>query len=312
MWGRSFETFTQAAAVGALTKRIGLFVTAHVSLITAAFAAKAIATVDHATHGRAGLNIVCGWNPDEFSPHGVTLEGEHRYGRGLEWYEIYAKLLKGGPKFDWKGEYFDLKGLVTDPTPLQKPMPPIMSAAQSGDSQAFAARVADTLFTSMQEYDLTRQTVKHLQELAAAHRSQPDVYVQTQFVCKATRREADEYARYYAVEMADPDAVEYFARQRRSTVSRSTKQGDTSADRVLAATLSGAKPRTFPGMFAGMFPVIGTPDDVVAELIKISALGVSGSTLVFLNYLQELPYFVQEVFPRMERVGLRNKLVAKC
>ena len=73
MWGRSFETFTQAAALGALTKNIGVFVTAHVSLITAAFAAKAITTVDHATHGRAGLNIVCGWNPDEFSPHGITL-----------------------------------------------------------------------------------------------------------------------------------------------------------------------------------------------------------------------------------------------
>jgi hypothetical protein len=29
------------------------------------------------------------------------------------------------------------------------------------------------------------------------------------------------------------------------------------------------------------------------------------STLVFLNYLQELPYFLQEVFPRMERKGMR-------
>ena len=59
-------------------------------------------------------------------------------------------------------------------------------------------------------------------------------------------------------------------------------------------------------MFAGMFPVIGTPDDVVAELEKISSLGVAGSTLVFLNYLQELPYFLQEVFPRMECRGMRK------
>ena len=102
-----------------MTEHTGLFVTAHVSLITAAFATKAIATVDHVTHGRAGLNIVCGWNPDEFSPHGVSLDGEHRYDRGLEWYEVYAKLLDGGPKFDWKGKYFDLKGLVTDPLPVQ-------------------------------------------------------------------------------------------------------------------------------------------------------------------------------------------------
>jgi dimethylsulfone monooxygenase len=308
MWGRSFETFTQAAALGALTKRTGLFVTAHVSLITAAFAAKAIATVDHATHGRAGLNIVCGWNPHEFSPHGVTLSGERRYDHGLEWYQIYTKLLEGGPKFDWKGEFFDLRGLVTDPLPVQKPRPPVMSAAQSGDGQVFAARSADILFTSLQSIDVARETVERLTALAATWGQRPEVYVQTQFVCRPTRTEAEEYAHYYAVEMADPDAIDYFARQRASTMSRSTKEGGTSADRALAAALAGARPRHFPGMFPGMYPIVGTPDDVVAELEKIASIGVAGSTLVFLNYLKELPYFMQEVFPRLERKGLRNKL----
>ena len=45
---------------------------------------------------------------------------------------------------------------------------------------------------------------------------------------------------------------------------------------------------------------------MVAEFEKLAALGIAGSTLVFLNYLDELPYFVQEVFPRMERAGLRG------
>ncbi len=310
MWGRSFETFTQAGALGALTKRTGLFVTAHVSLITAAFAAKAIATVDHATHGRAGLNIVCGWNPDEFSPHGITLDGGNRYERGLEWFEIYDKLLEGGPKFDWKGRFYDLQGLVTDPLPVQRPRPPVMSAAQSGDGQAFAARAADILFTSLQSLDVARDTVTRFKALAATHGRKPDVYVETQFVCKPTCKEALEYAHYYAVEMADPDALAYFARQKARTMSISTKTGDTAADRQLADTLSGARKQPYPGMFAGMYPVIGSPDDVVEELKKISAIGVAGSTLVFLNYLRELPYFIQEVFPRMERAGLRMKVAA--
>jgi alkanesulfonate monooxygenase SsuD/methylene tetrahydromethanopterin reductase-like flavin-dependent oxidoreductase (luciferase family) len=308
MWGRSFETFTQAAALGMVTKHIGMFVTAHVSLITPAFAAKALATVDHATNGRAGLNIVCGWNPDEFKPHGIKLDGEHRYDRGLEWSQVFGKLLDGGPKFDWKSEYFDLEGLATDPLPLARP--PIMSAAQSGDGQAFAARIADILFTSLQDIDVTSRTVSHLRAMAAPYGRKPDVYVQTQFVCKPTRREAEDYVHYYAVEMADPDAIDYFARQRSITMSKSTKSGGTEADRELAATLSGSRKRRFPGMFAGMYPVIGTPDDVVAELQKIAAAGVSGSTLVFLNYLQELPYFIQEVLPRMERAGLRRTFAA--
>ena len=77
--GRSFETLTHSAAIGALTKQIGLFATVHVPLATPAFVAKAIATIDHVTHGRVGLNIVCGWNQDEFGVHGVSIDPERRY-----------------------------------------------------------------------------------------------------------------------------------------------------------------------------------------------------------------------------------------
>jgi FMNH2-dependent dimethyl sulfone monooxygenase len=305
MWGRSFETFTQAAALGALTKQAYVFVTAHVSLLTPAFAAKAIATIDHVTNGRAGLNIVCGWNPDEFGPHGIKLTGEGRYDRGLEWFRIYDKLLEGGPEFDWKNDMFDMWGLSTDPLPVQK-RPPVMSAAQSGDGQVFAAQAADVLFTVMHSFDQVRDTIGNVRQMAATHGRHPDVYVETQLVCRPTRKEAEEYVHYYAVEKADPDAIDYFRRQKSATLSKSTREGGTVADQTHAAAMSGTQGRKYPGIFPGMYPVVGTPDDIVAELSRISELGVAGSTLVFLNYLNELPYFIQEVIPRMERAGLRR------
>jgi dimethylsulfone monooxygenase len=107
------------------------------------------------------------------------------------------------------------------------------------------------------------------------------------------------------VEMADDDALEYFARQKASTASTSTKKGATAADRAVVAKLSESQKHRFPGMFPTIFPIVGSPDDVVAELQKVAALGVAGSTLVFLNYRDELPYFIQEVFPRLEKAGLR-------
>ena len=67
----SFETFTWAAGLASATQQIGLFMTVHVPLVHPVYAAKALATVDHISHGRAGLNIVCGWNPDEFAMFGV-------------------------------------------------------------------------------------------------------------------------------------------------------------------------------------------------------------------------------------------------
>jgi dimethylsulfone monooxygenase len=303
MWGRSYETFTQAAALGAITRQIGVFVTAHVSLLTPAFVAKAISTIDHITNGRAGLNIVCGWNPDEFDMHGVKIDAGSRYARGLEWYTIYDRLLKG-EAFDWDGAYYQYRGLVTDPRPLQTPRPAVMSAGQSGDGQAFAARAADILFTSMYSAEQVRDTVTRIADLSAPFGRRPDVYVETQIVCRPTRKEAEEWLHYYAVEHADHDALAYFRKQKSSTLSSSTAKGVSAADKALLNSIKSGEPK-YPGLFPTMYPLIGSPDDLVEEFRKLASMGVAGSTLVFLNYLQELPYFVQEVLPRMERAGLR-------
>lgn len=305
MWGRSFETFTQAAALGAMTQRIGLFVTAHVSLLTAAFVAKAITTIDHVTHGRAGLNIVCGWNPDEFDMHGVTVDPDTRYARGLEWYKIYQRLLKG-ESFDCYGEYYTLRGLVTDPLPVQR-APPVMSAAQSGDGQTFAAQASDILFTSMHSVDQVRDTVLRQRALSARYNRSPDIYVQTQIVCKPSRKEAEDWIHYYAEEKADQEALAYFRRQKAVTLSKSTREGTSEADKAVLASVQPTE-RKYAGIFPGMYPLVGSPDDLVEEFRKLEAIGVAGSALVFLNYLQEMPYFLQEVIPRMERAGLRRPI----
>ena len=304
MWGRSFETFTQAAALGAITENIGLFVTAHASLLTPAFAAKAITTIDHVTHGRAGINIVCGWNPDEFDMHGVTIDPDLRYAKGLEWFRIYEKLLKGGPEFDWDGVFYKLRGLVTDPLPVQKPGPPVMSAAQSGDGQTFAAQAADILFSSMHSVEQVRDMVQRQQGLAAQYGRRTDVYVETQIVCRPTRKEAEDYAHYYAVEHADQGALDYFRRMKGATLSKSTREAQSVSDKAVLESVKPAE-RKYPGMFPGMYPLVGAPDEIVEEFVRLEAIGVAGSALVFLNYLSEFPYFAQEVLPRMKRAGLR-------
>src|SRR5260370_42656976 len=84
---RSFETLTYAAALAGFTQRIALFSTVHVPMVHPVFAAKALTTVDHASGGRAGLNIVCGWSPPEFSLFGLPTI-EDRYAQGLECAEI--------------------------------------------------------------------------------------------------------------------------------------------------------------------------------------------------------------------------------
>jgi alkanesulfonate monooxygenase SsuD/methylene tetrahydromethanopterin reductase-like flavin-dependent oxidoreductase (luciferase family) len=319
MWGRSFETFTQAAALGSMTKKTGIFVTAHVPVFTPVFVAKAISTLDHITNGRVGLNIVCGWNADEFRMHGVAIDGEHRYDQGLEWASVVERILKGEPEFDFKGQYYDLQGLTTDPLPVQKPRPPIMSAGSSAGGQAFAAKIADILFTTFSSLDQIKASMLSLKAQAAAHGRTPDIYGQTFFICRPTRKEAEDYYYHFAEEKADLGALNYMKRQKTATISKRTLAGETEADRTImqrmtepdrlgVGRMEHSTGKRYSGMFPGIYPIVGTPDDVVAELVRIQQIGIAGATAVFMNYLKELPYFVQEVLPRLERLGLRRKV----
>ena len=51
---------------------------------------------------------------------------------------------------------------------------------------------------------------------------------------------------------------------------------------------------------------MGTPDRIAEELAAISRSGVRGIALSFVNYLDELPYFRDEVLPRLARLGVRE------
>ena len=70
--GETFETVTWACGLLAATERMTVFGTVHAPLIHPLIAAKQFVTADHIGNGRFGLNVVCGWNEDEFDMFGAT------------------------------------------------------------------------------------------------------------------------------------------------------------------------------------------------------------------------------------------------
>jgi alkanesulfonate monooxygenase SsuD/methylene tetrahydromethanopterin reductase-like flavin-dependent oxidoreductase (luciferase family) len=300
--GKSYETLTHGAAIGALTKRIGIFSTVHVPLMSPAFAAKAIATIDHVTHGRAALNIVCGWNQEEFDIHGVRIDGERRYEQGLEWFRIFAKILEGGPPFDWDGEFYSLRGLSTDPLTVQRPRPPIMSAGFSHKGRDFAAQAADILFTNFPDLDAGPAIVKSVHDYAARYGRKIAVYGTANIVCRKTRKEAEEFFHYFAEEKADRKALQYFLKQKGATAGSDTPQ----EGRPIANRFQRASGESYAGAWPGAYPLVGTPDDLVDDIVKMSRVGLAGTAVAFLDYKAEMPFFLAEVLPRLEKAGLRQ------
>lgn len=300
-YGRSFETLTHGAALGAITRQIAIFCTVHVPLVTPAFAAKAIATIDHVTRGRIGLNIVCGWNQDEFDMHGVSIDPERRYDQGLEWFRIFSRLLSEQGPFDWDGEFYHFKGLETSPTTLQRPWPPIMSAGFSPKGRAFAGQAADVLFTTLTEIEQAHGLVEDVKRTAASYGRKVDVYTMAHIVCRKTRAEAEDFYYYFAEEMADREALDYYKQQKGLT----SKQDARYIDRPLLTRFSRSSGKSYSGSYPGAYPMVGDPDDITAEMVAMHQQGLTGTSVAFLDYLREAPYFVEEVLPRLRRAGVR-------
>ena len=303
IYGRSFETMTHSAAIGALTKRICVFSTIHVPLVTPAFAAKAISTIDHISHGRAGLNIVCGWNQEEFDLHGVTIDQDQRYEHGLEWWQVWSKLLEGGPEFDWRGRFFDLRRLETDPVSIQRPRPLVMSAGFSPKGRDFAAQAADALFTSMSDIAQAPAMIANIAEHGGRYGRQIPVYAMAHVVCRPTRKEAEEFYHYFAEELADAEGQAYYRRQRGAKAG--TMSGET-IERPLVNRIMRATGKRYDGAYPGTYPLVGAPDDIATDIAQMSAAGLAGCSIAFLDYLKEIPDFCAEVLPRLERQGLRR------
>lgn len=296
--GATWETITWASGLLAQTKRITIFGTVHAALFPPLIAAKQIVTADHIGHGRFGLNVVCGWNEGEFEMFGVK-PGDHdrRYRLGQEWLDV-LKLIWEKDDFDFKGEFFDLKGVREKPKPYSGTRPLIMNAGQSGEGRAFALRNSDAWFTTTRLPSMHQASLEHASQVVQAAKAEArsvgneiGAYTVGVVVCRPTPKEAEDYFRYITDEAADWNAIDSIL-----TMKGYIKRSPEEVDRF----------RREYSVGNGGLPMVGSPDDVAGFLATVSAAGFDGAGLSFANYADELPFFAAEVLPRLERLGLRE------
>lgn len=288
----SFETLTSAAAIAQATDNIAVFATVHAPFVHPVFAAKALATIDQVSHGRAGLNIVCGWNEPEYG-----LFGEQKiddvYRLGYEWQGIVERLLAGEGPFDFNGEFFQLRGVIGRPTGVQQPSPVTISAAFSPAGRDFAVRTSDALFTTFVDFQSAAEHVADIRARAAAAARSVDIYTTCHVVCRESQQEAEAYYEHYAVNCCDDSAVDNNMRMKKSM----SGSHDAVAYELHRKRFAGGN---------GTYPLIGTPEHIVETMVRMAATGYAGTTLSFVNFLQELPLVIDRVLPLMREAGLRH------
>jgi alkanesulfonate monooxygenase SsuD/methylene tetrahydromethanopterin reductase-like flavin-dependent oxidoreductase (luciferase family) len=259
-----------------------------------------MATADHIGQGRLGVNIVCGWNEDEFRMFGMSPhEHEARYAQGEEWWGIVKRIWAGEGSFDYDGAYYRLRGVEGLPTPYGAGAPLMMNAGSSPAGRRFAIRHSDMHFDGVDTPETSLDHIAETKRLAREGDRAIQVWTPVGVVCRPTQKDADDYVQH-VVDHADWGAIGYrVERQAHDARSRTDAEGlrRRSGNKHIQAE------RRVLGR--GSCCVIGDPDAVAREVVRLRAASLDGLALNFVDYLQEVPYFAAEVLPRLEQLGLR-------
>ncbi len=291
---RNFETFTWAAGLAALTSRTAIFATFHVPTAHPVRAAKEIATIDHISGGRFGLNIVAGWNAQEIGMFGLAqLEHDARYDYADEWIELCQALWTRDQPFDWDGRHFAAPGLISDPKPLQRPWPALMSAGNSARGQRFAARHANVNFVVAQTVEDAGRIAANGRALANDFGRRMQIFGQATIVCRDTEAEARDYLEHAVRDHGDWEGVRNLLDV---LIPNSQSALGDGWEKMAANLIAGY----------GAIPLVGTPDQVVEGLVRFADAGLDGVTLSWIDYEAGLVQFEAEILPRMRAAGLRH------
>jgi alkanesulfonate monooxygenase SsuD/methylene tetrahydromethanopterin reductase-like flavin-dependent oxidoreductase (luciferase family) len=291
--GDCMEVYTWAAALATQTKNIMLFSTSHVPTVHPIVAAKQGATVDHISEGRWGLNIVCGWFTPEMEMFGVKqMDHDTRYRYAGEWIQV-VKRLWTEQHFNHESEFFRVKDGYLLPKPIQKPYPVLINAGFSPAGKDFSAREVDFNFISLATLEEGKAAADDVKRIAREkYRREIGVMSYGLVVCRDTEQEARQAYRYII------------------------EKGDWEATRIILNLLgveSGSFSEQHLTQFAenfiagwGGYPMVGTPEQVTEELVKLAKIGIEGMILCWLDYNKEISYFGERVLPLMRQAGLRQ------
>jgi len=295
--GTNFETYTWAAGLAQATRRSAVLTTSHVPVVHPIMAAKQATTVDHISNGRFALNIVCGWFAPELEMFGAPImEHDTRYDYAAEWIDIMKMLWTRDEEFDYDGKFLQVRKGFAMPKPIQQPYPALMNAGGSGKGRHFAAKYVDMAFVVLQSHEVAagKAQIDAFRKLAREEYGRElQIWTNGYVVQADTQKEADDYLHHYVVEKGDNVAVD-----------------------TLAAVLgiqSQVMPLELIEQFKfhlkagwGGYPLVGTPERIVDTLTTLSAMGIDGMLLNWVDYWDGLERWNRQVMPLLIQAGLRR------
>jgi N-acetyl-S-(2-succino)cysteine monooxygenase len=173
------EPLSLLAALATSTGEIGLVATVSTSYIEPYPLARALASLDHISGGRAGWNLVTGFSPEEAQNYGfdAVAPSPERHARAREFVQVLRGLLGINADrmrpIEHEGRFFKVRGPLDVPPPPQDRMP-IITAGYSEEANEFTAEVADMVYAAAPNIEVARSFYADLKNRMPRHGRQPN------------------------------------------------------------------------------------------------------------------------------------------
>ena len=292
----SLDAFMATAALAGITKRILLISTIHVLYGPwhPVHLAKFGATLDHISGGRWGVNVVTGYAEREPAMFGMKkVEHDKRYEMADVFVERLQQLWSGTENLTVDGPFYAMEDAFITPKPRYG-RPVLVNAAGSPAGIEYGTRHSDLIFITSPGGNQMEDAVaslpahiRNIREAAEAQGRQVRTVINPMVICRATRAEAIAYRD--AIEAAaDTGAVEGFAEHGRRGDAQAWKNQKRSHRAI-----------------GGNLHLVGSPQQIVDDFLKLKALGCDGVQLTFYDFAPDLEHFGKHVLPLMVEAGLR-------
>jgi len=295
----SLDSFIALGAMAAITHSILLVSTIHVLYgpLHPLHIAKYGATLDHIAKGRWGINIVTGHRPVEHEMFGrPQVEHDERYQLAGELFDVLNTLWSSDRNFSYEGRHgWKIKdGYITPKPQFGRPL--LVTATGSEAGIDFAASQSDLVFITNSSGSGIRETLEdipaHVQNIKARAR-QLGREVRTIINPIIVSRDTQEQTREYLEGIIGNKVPGSFGNHKAYASDAHAWRGRADGSRNTGLGLG------------GNIEIIGTPEQVVEQLVALKAAGIDGVQLNFHDFALDLAHFGERILPLLKQAGLR-------
>lgn len=334
------------SAMATVTEHVGLVYTSSTMQQLPSPFARAVATLDHATRGRIGWNMVTSFTRNAARSVGAADSWSHdeRYRRATEYVDVVYKLLEGSwddgaviadrergiysdpakvHKIYHEGEIFSVEGpFMVPPSPQRTPV--LFQAGSSSAGQAFAARHAEGIFLLSGTPEGAGKYARTIREQAVSFGRQADDILFLEgmtFVVGSTeeeaRRKETEIEAYISEEAflilqlgsLGIDATQYAPDTPLAELIEEAPGARSLFAMVMNSSGKGDKATItdFVRYSSRSLRVVGTPEMICDRIAEYQQQGIDGLNISYTLMPGTFVDFIEQVMPELRRRGLAKE-----